>query len=114
MKGYEGACIVVHFATIAAGGTNSIFVQHADAASNSTTLTSGADLAGSLQTIADTDDNKVKYCDIFRPTKRFLQLNIDKDTTNSCAERRRVPLSRQRASLDARRRHRHERRLCHR
>lgn len=84
--GYDGVCIIVHLATIAAGGTNSLFLQHADAASNSTTLTSGADLAGTLQTIADDDDNEVKYIDIIHPTKRFLQLNIDKDTTNACAE----------------------------
>jgi hypothetical protein len=85
-KGYEGAIIVVHFAAIAAGGTNSVFIQHADAASNSTTLTSGADVATSLQTVADDDDNEVKYIDVFRPGKRFIQLNVDKDTTNACAE----------------------------
>lgn len=86
MKGYEGACVVVHFAAIATSGTNSIFLQQADAASNSTTLTSGADVATSAQTVADDDDNEVKYIDIVRPGKRFFQLNIDKDTTNSCAE----------------------------
>lgn len=83
--GFDRCCIVVHFATIAAGGTNSIFLQHADAASNETTLTSGADVLTSLQTIVDSDDNNVKFMD-FIPTKRYSQLNIDKDTANACAE----------------------------
>jgi len=83
--GFDRCCILVHFAAIAAGGTNSIFRQHADAASNETTLTSGADVLGSLQTIVDTDDNNVKFMD-FKPSKRYTQLNVDKDTANACAE----------------------------
>ena len=83
--GYDRCCILVHFATIAAGGTNSIYRQHADAASDQNTLTSGADVAGSAQTIVDTDDNNVKFMD-FRPTKRYSQLVVDKDATNACAE----------------------------
>lgn len=85
-RGFTGCCIVVHFGTIAVGGTNSLFLQEADAASDADTLTSGADLAGSAQTIAADDDNEVKYIDIRNPLKRFLQLNIDKDTSNACAE----------------------------
>lgn len=83
--GFHRCCILVGFGTIAAGGTNSIFLQHADAASNETTLTSGADVLTSLQTILDTDDNNWKFMD-FIPSKRYSQLNIDKDTANACAE----------------------------
>lgn len=86
MKGYDSCIIVVHFAAIAAGGTNSIFLQEANVASNATTLTSGADLAGTLQTVADDDDNELKYIDVKKPLKRYLQLNVDKDTSNACAE----------------------------
>jgi hypothetical protein len=85
-KGYDSCIIVVQLATIAAGGTNSIFVQEANAASDADTLTSGADLLGSLQTVADDDDNEVKYFQATKPLKRFLQLNVDKDTTNARAE----------------------------
>jgi hypothetical protein len=83
--GFRRCTILVGFGTIAAGGTNSIFLQHADAASNETTLTSGADVLGSLQTIVDTDDNNWKFMD-FEPSKRYSQLNVDKDTANACAE----------------------------
>lgn len=83
--GFKRCCYLWGFGTIAAGGTNSIFLQHADAASNETTLTSGADVLGSLQTIVDTDDNNWKFMD-FEPTKRYSQGTIDKDTSNACAE----------------------------
>ncbi len=84
-KGFDSVAIVLHLAAVAAGGTNSAFLQEADAASNSTTLTSGADLAGSLQTIADDKDNSAFVWEIHKPLKRFLQLAIDKDTTNALA-----------------------------
>ena len=83
MKGYDSVLIVVHLATIAAGAVTSLFVQEADAASDADTLTSGADLAGSAQTIAADDDDEVKYVDIVKPLKRFLQLTIDKDAANA-------------------------------
>lgn len=85
-KGFDSVIIVVQLATIATGGVNSVFVKEANAASDADTLTSGADLAGSLQTIADDEDNEVKYIEINKPLKRFLQLNVDKDATNACAE----------------------------
>jgi hypothetical protein len=84
-KGYGRGLIIVHFATIAAGAVTNLFVQTADAASNETTLTSGADLAGSSQTIADDADNTVKYID-FKPTRRFGLLTLNKDATNATAE----------------------------
>lgn len=83
--GYDGCCIVVHFATIAANAATSLYVQHADVASDENTLTSGANVSGSSQTIADNDDNKVKYIE-FTPSKRYAMLCMDKDGTNACAE----------------------------
>lgn len=83
--GFRRCTILVGFGAIAAGGANSMFLQHADAASDQNTLTGGADVATSLQTIVDTDDNNWKFMD-FIPTKRMSQLNIDKDTSNACAE----------------------------
>lgn len=83
--GYDKCTIVVHFATIAANAVTSMYLAHADAASDENTLTSGANVATSSQTIADNDDNKVKYME-FIPSKRYYQLTLDKDATNACAE----------------------------
>lgn len=85
-RGFDAVCIVVHFATIAASAVTDIYLQEADVASDSTTLTSGADLAGTSQTVAADDDNEVKYIDVINPLKRYLQLNVNKDATNACAE----------------------------
>lgn len=83
--GFEGVCFVVKFAAIAAGGTNSIKARHGDV-SNGSAITDAADVAGTSQTIADDDDNEVRYIDIKRPLKRYATLYVDKDTTNACAE----------------------------
>lgn len=85
-KGFNAVCIVVHFGTIATGSVADIYVQHADAASDGTTLTSGANVADTSITVADDDDNEVKYIDIIKPTKRFIQLVVNKDATNATAE----------------------------
>ena len=83
--GYDKCTIVVHFAAIATNAVTQMYLAHADAASDENTLTSGANVATSAQTIADSDDNKVKYME-FIPTKRYYQLTMDKDATNACAE----------------------------
>lgn len=85
-KGYDSVCIVVHFGTIAASSVTDIYVQEANAASDADTLTTGADVTGTSQTVAADDDNEVKYIDINAPLKRFLQLNVNKDATNATAE----------------------------
>lgn len=84
-RGYGRCVIVVHLAAVHDSSVANIFLQSADAASNETTLTSGADVLGSSQTIAGTDDNKAKYID-FAPDKRFYQLTVNKDATNAVAE----------------------------
>jgi hypothetical protein len=81
-KGFNRGCFVVHFGAIAAGAVTSIKVQQADAASNGTTLTSGADIEGSAQTVAADDDGNVFYYD-FIPSERYVQLTIGKDGANS-------------------------------
>lgn len=85
-RGFDSCTVVVHFGTIASSAVTDIYLQEADAASDADTLTSGANLAGSSQTVADDDDNEVKYIDINKPLKRFLQLNVNKDATNATAE----------------------------
>lgn len=82
MAGWDGVLMVVKFATIAAGGTNSIKAQQG-AASN---LSDAADLLGTAQSIADDDDNEVYCIDLWQPRERYVRLYVDKDTSNACAE----------------------------
>jgi hypothetical protein len=84
-KGYGRVCILYHCGPQHNSSVCNIFLQQADAASNETTLTSGADVLGSSQTIAGTDDGNVKYIE-FIPTKRFYQLTVNKDATNATNE----------------------------
>ncbi len=83
--GYGGCCIVMHHATIASGSTYAAYLQSSDAASDENTLTTGANVANSNQTIADTDDDTIHYWD-FIPEKRYYMVVMDKDATNSAAE----------------------------
>jgi hypothetical protein len=84
-KGFGRCIIEVHLAAITANAVTNIFLASADAASNETTLTSGSNVEGSSQTIADDDDNQVFYID-FEPTHRYVQLTVNKDATNAVAE----------------------------
>lgn len=83
--GFGRVCVVVHFAAIAAGVTEDIYLTSSDAADDENTLNSGANIANSSQTVGASDDNKVKYID-FIPEKRYYQLVVNKDATNSSAE----------------------------
>lgn len=74
-RGYSGCCIIVKFATIASTAVTSIKAQHGD-----TTGAGYADIAGTSQTIADTDDDKVFFIDIKKPQKRYVRLVVSKAT----------------------------------
>jgi hypothetical protein len=82
MQGWDGVLMLVHFATIAAGGTNSIKAQQG-AASN---LSDAADLEGTGQSVAADDDNEIYAIDLYQPRERYVRLVVDKDTSNACAE----------------------------
>lgn len=84
-NGAGRCCIVLHVHAVAAGAVTSTFLASADAASDENTLTSGSNVAGSSQTIADDDDGGVFYFD-FEPEHRFVQLTMNKDATNATAE----------------------------
>lgn len=84
-KGFGRCVIVLHMAAIVTNSVANAYLVSSDAASNETTLTSGANVAGSSQTIADDDDNQIFYFD-FIPTKRFYILTMNKDATNAVAE----------------------------
>lgn len=82
MQNYDGVLVLVKFATIAASAVTSIKAQQGAQSD----LSDAADLAGTAQSIADTDDDKTFYIDIFRPQERYVRVVIDKDATNATAE----------------------------
>src|SRR4051812_37238931 len=61
--------ILLAHAAIATNAVSNFFLKHADAATDENTLTSGANVSTSNQSVADTDDNTVKYME-FIPSKR--------------------------------------------
>lgn len=79
MQGFEGVLMLVTMGAITANAVTSIKAQQG-AASN---LSDAADLAGTAQTIADTDDDKVFYIDLFRPQERYVRLYVDRGTANA-------------------------------
>jgi hypothetical protein len=79
MSGYEGVCFVVQFGAITAGAVTSIKLQQ----DTVTGFGSAADIEGTAQTIADTDDDKVFYIDIKRPREDFVRLVVSRATQNA-------------------------------
>ena len=82
MQGYESVMVVVHFATIAASGVNSIKMQQDTAAGGGTM----ADLLGTSQSVAVDDDDEIYWIDLVKPRERYVRIVMTKDTTNACAE----------------------------
>ena len=77
-QGYRGCCFVVSWGTIVSAGVQSIEAHQA------TTLAgSYAALLGTKVTVADDDDDKVTYLDIYEPRERFLKCIQNRATQNS-------------------------------
>jgi hypothetical protein len=79
MQGYEGVLMVVRFGTITAGAVTSIKAQQG----NLSNLGDAADLEGTGQDIADSDDDETFYIDLVKPTKRYVRLYVDRGTQNA-------------------------------
>ena len=79
MSGWDGVLMIVTFGAITATGVQSIKAQQG-AASN---LSDAADLAGTGVTVADTDDEKTFYLDIFRPEEQFVRVVVPRATANA-------------------------------
>ena len=80
--GYDSLCVVYHNGTMAAGADTTLKLSMADAASDENTLTSAVDVTGSAQTLADTDDDVVRFIDVPKVQKRYYQLTATKDAAN--------------------------------
>lgn len=79
MSGFEGVMVMVRMGAIVSGAVTSIKVQQGDASD----LSDAADLEGSSQTVADDDDEQTFYIDVYRPTKRYVRLYVDRATQNA-------------------------------
>lgn len=75
----EGVAFLLQMGAIVSGAVTSAKVQQGDASD----LSDAADLAGSAQTIADTDDEEVFVFDVRRATKRYVRLVVDRGTQNA-------------------------------
>lgn len=73
----EGALIIVHVGAVVSGAATSIKLQGGATTSPTT------DLEGTSQTIADTDDDTIKYIDIRRPSLRYARLVVSRATQNA-------------------------------
>lgn len=79
MSGFDGVLMEATFGAIVSGAVTSIKAQQGDASDGSDM----ADLTGTSQTVADTDDEKTLYIDLYRPTKRYVRLYVDRGTQNA-------------------------------
>jgi hypothetical protein len=80
MANFEGVRFIVGFGAITAGAVTSLGVTGKD----TTGGTPGTDdLAGSKQTVADTDDDSVFIVDIFQPAQRYVRPFVKRATQNA-------------------------------
>ncbi len=76
MQGYEGVVAVVEMGTIAATAVTSIKWQQSD-------TTDFSDLEGTGIDIADDDDNEIFVSELYKPTKRYVRVVVDRGTANA-------------------------------
>lgn len=77
--GFDGVIFLALLGAITADGVQGLRVQQ-----NTANSTSGmADLTGASVTIADTDDNKGVFVDVYRPKERYLRAILDRATQNA-------------------------------
>lgn len=80
MAGYDNCCFLVPLGAIVSGAVTSLKLQQSSDDGGSDDYT---DVTGTSITIADTDDDKLKYLDVKRPGKRYLKLVISRATQNA-------------------------------
>jgi len=79
MAGWDGVLIVVTTGAIVALAVTSIKAQQDTAVG----FGAPADLTGTNQAIADTDDDKVYFIDIQRPLEQFVRVVVSRATANA-------------------------------
>ena len=79
MSRYQSALFVVSFGAIAATAVTSVKVQQGDKSDASDM----SDLLGTGVTVANDDDDKIKFIDVIRPMKRYIRIVVDRATANA-------------------------------
>jgi len=76
MTGWDGVLMVVTMGAITGSAVTSINAAQAAASTF-------ADLLGTGQTIADTDDEDIFVIDLYRPTERYVRIEVARATQNA-------------------------------
>ena len=79
MQNFEGCLFQVLFGAITSGAVTSIKAQQGDQSD----LSDATDLATTGVAVADDDDNQIFWLDIYRPTKRYIRLVVDRATQDA-------------------------------
>lgn len=79
MANFEGVLVTVRMGAITTGAATSIKLQGGAAAN----LSDAVDLAGTAQTIADSDDDKTFYIDAYQIPYRYVRLYVARATQNA-------------------------------
>lgn len=79
MSGWEGVLTIINFGVITGSAVTTIKMQQ-DSASG---MGTAQDLLGTEQTIADDDDEKTFFIDLYRPLERYVRLVVPRATQNA-------------------------------
>lgn len=79
MANFEGVLVEVTFGAITTGAVTGIVMQQSDNADMSSPDT----LVRPAFTVADDDDGQVFLLDLFKPTKRYVRVHVDRATQNA-------------------------------
>ncbi len=79
MTGFEGVLMMVQMGAITGSAVTSIKAQEGEESD----LSDAADLLGTSQTIADSDDEDVFYIDLYKPVERYVRLYVSRATQNA-------------------------------
>ncbi len=82
MAGYEGVMFIVSMGVIDGSATTTCYVRQDTA----TGMGGGAQIAGTVITIADDDDDYAFVMDVYRPEERYLDVQVTRTTSNSEVE----------------------------
>jgi hypothetical protein len=78
--GYEGVRFIFCFGAIVSGAATSVGAAARD---DNNPVPGTDDLAGSKQTVADTDDDSIYIIDIFQPAQRYIRPFVKRATQNA-------------------------------
>ncbi len=78
--GFNKVTFIVLLGAVVTGAVTSFKVQQS---SDDAATDTYDDLTGSNQTIADTDDDHIRVCEIIQPQKRYLKMVVSRSTQNA-------------------------------